>query len=96
MITKEDWRYINGERLKGKEFIFKEYKPINDDNDHDHCSFCWAKFSLTINDALKKGYQTILEPITWEGKKRNRDEWVCSDCFKDFQDLLDLKIKDSE
>ncbi len=96
MVTKDDWRYVNGESLKGSEFVFKEYKSIIEDNDHDHCSFCWAKFSLTIDDSLKEGYQTILEPIVWEGKKRKRDEWVCSECFNDFKDLLDLKLKDSK
>jgi hypothetical protein len=96
VITKDDWRYVNGESLKGKAFVFKKYKPINADNDHDHCSFCWDKFCLSIDDALKEGYQTILKSIIWKGEKRKQDQWVCSECFNDFKKLLDLKVKESE
>jgi len=96
MITIDDWRYDLGKHLKGREFVYKQYKSINDGNDHDHCSFCTDKFSLLIDEALREGYQTLLEPFVWEGKKYESDEWVCSECFNDFKELLDLKIKDSE
>lgn len=95
MITRDDWRYDFGKHLKAREFIFKRYKPINDENDHDHCSFCTDKFSLLVDDALKEGYQTILEPLFLNGKKYQQDEWVCSKCFNDFKELLDLKINKS-
>jgi hypothetical protein len=95
MITKDDWRYDLGKNLKGREFVFKQYKPLSEENDHDHCGFCTEKFSQLIDGALKEGYQTILEPFTWNGKDYENDEWVCSECFNDFKDLLDLKIKKS-
>lgn len=94
MITKDDWRYINGEHLKGKTFAFKEYIPLNIDNDHDHCEFCWDKFSRTIDDALKEGYQTILIESDFKIKTPKKDAWVCKECFNDFKALLNLKTYD--
>lgn len=96
MITKDDSRYDLGKNLKGREFVFKPYQSINEGNDHDHCSFCTEKFSLLIEGGLKEGYQTIMEPFIWQGKEYESDEWVCSQCFNDFKDLFDLKIKKME
>jgi len=91
MITKDDWRYINGEHLKGKTFAFKEYIPLNIDNDHDHCEFCWDKFSLIIDDALKEGYKTLWLDSDCDLKTPKTDTWVCKECFNDFKELLNLK-----
>lgn len=93
MIGKDDWRYINGEHLKDKSFTYKTYKPLNKENDHDHCEFCWDKFSLLIDDALKEGYQTMLIQDDLEKDLAKKDAWVCRECFNDFKDLLNLKIK---
>lgn len=92
MVTKEDWRYINGEHLKDKVFTFKAYKPLHEDNDHDHCEFCWDKFSLNIDDALKEGYQTIFHRNISHNKAIIQDAWVCLECFNDFKGLLKLRI----
>ena len=41
-----DWRLRGQERyLTGREFVWREYTAPRPDWDHDHCEFCWAKFS---------------------------------------------------
>lgn len=77
-----DWRYTNQERyLTGLEFSKMTY-GLGKDNTHDHCEFCFEKFSLVFPGALKEGW-------TDDAKYR----WVCDNCFNDFADKLGLKRK---
>jgi len=72
MVDKNDWRlqgqekYLLGAKLKLCEF----------DGEHDHCSFCWEKFSKNDND-LKNGYCTL-----------DNYHWICQKCFNDFKDMF--------
>jgi hypothetical protein len=51
--------------------------------DHDHCAFCWAKFSDVDDvDALHEGYATS-----------DMDHWVCTTCFADFRTHFQWLIK---
>ena len=71
----DDWRRQGQERyLKGVKLIFKNYTPYRKGWEHDHCEFCWAKFSLYEGD-LKQGYTT-----------EDEYRWICIPCFNDFKD----------
>lgn len=79
---KEDWRYQHqDEYLSGLKFEKVKYDPgLN--NDHDHCEFCFEKFSIEIPDVLKEG---------WTDGSRYR--WICDNCFGDFEIELRLERK---
>ena len=72
MVDLNDWRLQGQEKyLKGKTLFFKHYSESKyPEWDHDHCEFCWAIFSLTIDDALKEGYCT-----------EDTYRWICPACF---------------
>ncbi len=79
MRESNDWRLAGQERyLKGVTLIWKNYRQPSDSWDHDHCSFCWAKFAeIDEPNALREGYTTS-----------DDYHWICQKCFIDFQDLF--------
>lgn len=78
----EDWRLQGQETyLKEKTLTFSTYKVIDEDWDHDHCEFCFAKFSKNIEGALKEGYKT------------QDERWICTECFNDFHKHFKWKVK---
>ena len=91
----DDWR-LNGqeEYLLGKTFqkvtvdSYLEYdKETNSwdmvcpHGDHEHCSFCWAKFSAAETD-LHSGYFTAAA----------HGQFVCEECFEDFKESFHWKV----
>lgn len=112
----EDWRYVNGESLKDRMFEYAEYRPMEPNNDHDHCRFCWAMFCSEKLDGntQTEGYVTVSEEdydpeahevrkgadgsiivpkVLKTGNKVHIFEWVCKECFGDFKDIFNLKLK---
>lgn len=86
MREENDWRLQGQEKyLKGAKLVFKAYRqyPQKPNRDHDHCSFCWAKFSLDerIVDRLQQGYATL-----------DDRRWICPTCFEDFKDLFEWEV----
>jgi SET domain-containing protein len=79
MVAKDDWRLTNQERyLKGVALYRRQYEPANEENDHDHCEFCFTKFMrAAAPDALHDGYTT-----------QDRYRWICHSCFDDFRDMF--------
>jgi len=77
MIGKNDWR-LQGqdEYLMAVKLYYRQYKKYSERWDHDHCSFCWAKFSEYEGD-LHEGYCTL-----------DHYHWVCSKCFEDFKEMF--------
>lgn len=72
-----DWRIRNQTNyLLGKQLKYTKYKVVNDNWDHDHCEFCWYKFSE--NDL---GYCTL-----------DQYHWVCETCFRDFKDFFSWSV----
>lgn len=71
-----DWRLTNQINylymLKLKKEAFKK----TDRSDHEHCEFCFGKFSENQGD-LHFGYCTL-----------DRYHWICDRCFGDFKDLF--------
>lgn len=68
---RNDWRfrgqdeYLMNVKLKHRNFDVSV-------GDHDHCDFCWEKFSRLEGD-LHKGYCTL-----------DKYYWICDNCFNDF------------
>lgn len=79
MVDKNDWRRQGQEKhLCGVELYFIEFKPFSEQWEHEHCCFCWDKFSSNDNN-LKFGYCT-----TPQNEKTSN--WICPNCFNDFKD----------
>ena len=78
----EDWR-LSGREDELKKFLYgitlyrRKYKRYSETWDHDHCEFCWEKFTQPdlIPEALHEGYAT---PDNYH--------WICESCFNDFRD----------
>ena len=62
--------------LAGAILVRKRYQPYRDDWEHDHCAFCWKKFS----DPDDEGYTTTEQDPTGANY-----HWVCTSCFEDFK-----------
>ena len=77
MPEKDDWRRMGQEKyLKGINLTWKKYTKYRDDWDHDHCTFCSAKFMESeAPDILKEGYASD-----------DNYYWVCKECYEDFKD----------
>ena len=70
----DDWRLQGQERyLLNVALEFKTYL-CRSGSDHDHCEFCYAKFSLDIPDALTAGFATA-----------DAYRWICAVCYSDFK-----------
>ncbi len=80
-----DWRLTNQENyLKNKELTFQRWEKLKGStSDHDHCAFCFAKFTDRddIKDSLQEGYCT-----------KDRYHWICEKCFGDFKDRFNWQI----
>ncbi len=84
MSDAKDWRLTNQERyLKKAVLVWRQYAPEDPANDHDHCEFCGAKFSLSAGtDAMSEGYSTP-----------DRYRWICKPCFEDFATLFAWRVE---
>lgn len=50
-IMQNDWRLLNQEEyLMNAKLTKSEYKKPSEKWDHDHCAFCWDKFSKNDGD----------------------------------------------
>ncbi len=82
-MNNEDWRLFRQQEnyLSNAVLIRHEYKPINKNNDHDHCEFCMTKF-YEFTDDLHFGYSTQYGEV-----------WICEQCFEDFKEKFNWKVK---
>ena len=80
----DDWRRQGQERcLLGSKLIKHRYRAYRQGWDHDHCEFCWAKFSLEPGD-LNAGYST-----------EDGYRWLCPDCYEDFRGEFNWSVDES-
>ena len=63
------------EYMRGVKLFWRPYQTKSEKWDHDHCEFCWAKFTEDLEDTLHEGYTTDDDYY-----------WVCRDCFALFKD----------
>ncbi|HPQ41598.1 MAG TPA: hypothetical protein PLV45_14595 [bacterium] len=84
MVEKNEWRLTNQEKyLKGLTLMYKTYSQYREGWDHDHCEFCWAKFTEPgTPDTLHEGYTTL-----------DRKYWICSRCFEDFKEMFGWTVR---
>jgi Zn-finger protein len=80
MRESNDWRLTNQESyLKCASLENRPYEPASQENDHDHCEFCFVKFTaLAMPETRQEGYSTP------DGYR-----WICTACYTDFKDLFD-------
>jgi len=85
MEERAGWRLTNqGRYLKGKTLLRRRYAARRPDWDHDHCEFCWAKFTETEEpETLQEGYVT-----------EDHQHWICHGCFADFQEQFQWTTKE--
>ena len=77
----EDWRIRGQDRyLMGAALSRKKWTKRRAEWDHDHCAFCWKKFSEQPADT-HEGYATADEYY-----------WVCDECFADFMEKFKWKV----
>ncbi len=70
-----DWRLQGQEKyLTGVVLVKKRYRKRSEEWEHDHCAFCWQKFSERPGD-LNEGYAT-----------EDEYRWICETCYEDFKE----------
>ena len=60
--------------LRTKPFLYNKslkYSNYTVTDDHDHCRFCWARFSLYMEGDLTAGYY-----------EEESDSWICEECYE--------------
>ena len=81
MCPKDDWTLTGQESyLKGKALYHRNWKARSAEWDHDHCEFCWRKFSAADGDA-HEGYAT-----------EDSFRWICPACFRDFRVMFEWTV----
>jgi hypothetical protein len=87
VIDQHDWRLAGGlEHLRGVTLFWRKWSQQKANWDHDHCEFCWAKFSDDSHGKhLKEGYTT-----------EDKYYWICPTCYEDFKELLQFKESNSD
>ena len=91
MIEKDDWRLTAGpvlgneEKLKNIPLYYIPFPPLSENWDHEHCTFCWAKFYLH-EECLQEGYCTRPQNC------RDAD-WICPECYEDFKEMFGWTLK---
>lgn len=69
--------------LTGVTLVYWPWKAVGK-NDHDHCEFCWAKFS-DLDGCLHEGYSTL-----------DRYRWICRACYAEFKERFGWKLQEPE
>ena len=78
-----DWRLQGQEEyLTGVSLVKKRYRRYRENWEHDHCEFCWRRFSENPGD-LNEGYAT-----------EDEYRWICEDCYQDFKEQFRWTVKE--
>ena len=86
MLTeKDDWRLKGTEDyLQGAALMLTRYIRRSEWDDHEHCDFCWAKFSEYEGD-LREGYVAKVD---------GQDYWICPVCCRDFKERFGWTVEE--
>ncbi len=77
MVDKNDWRLRNQlDYLYGVELFQVDYQQKSSEWEHEHCEFCWDKFS----NEIQKCYTT-----------KDKYHWICTQCYNDFKEMFKWK-----
>ncbi len=86
MADKNDWRLRGQEDyLAGVDLYYIPFEPFSAEWDHEHCEFCWGKFSL-YSEGMKIGYCT-------KTKNERKARWICETCYEDFKEDFGWNLK---
>ena len=77
-----DWRITNQMNYLYRAALKKAVFSRTATNDHEHCEFCWNKFSEE-RGLLHSGYCTL-----------DQYRWICEQCFHDFKDQFEWAVVD--
>ncbi|MBE6644587.1 MAG: hypothetical protein E7612_04315 [Ruminococcaceae bacterium] len=77
----DDWRLNGQDSYLFRVKLFKKAFKACGYHDHDHCDFCWDKFSEHEDD-LQFGYCT-----------QDEHHWVCETCYNDFNHLFEWDVE---
>ena len=83
-LDNNDWRLRTPkDYLLGATLYWRAWRESQPGWDHDHCEFCWAKFTdrEDVKDVLREGYTTADE--YW---------WICSACARDFAERFQFTL----
>lgn len=81
MVEKNDWRLFGQEQYLMQAKLRREsYRQPLPYWDHDHCAFCFDKFSEADGD-LHEGYCT-----------EDHNYWICPTCFEDFKSMFQFNL----
>ena len=76
-----DWRLQGQEKyLSGVKLVKIRFRQSGD-YDHDHCAFCWDKFS-EVEEDLHVGYATL-----------DGYHIVCETCYEDFKERFQWELE---
>ncbi len=82
---KDDLRLCGQERFLMRKTLYKiRFIKLSDKWDHEHCEFCWARFSDYKED-LHEGYCT-------EPSNSSTAHWICPECYNDFKSDFQWKL----
>jgi hypothetical protein len=81
--SNEDWRLQGQDQyLHGAVLEWTRWTRPRPDWDHDHCTFCWAKFMDTDDPTVfHDGYATL-----------DRKHWICRNCYVDFNETFAWQV----
>lgn len=86
MDNGDNWKLHGQEEyLTNAVFQFSRWKLLDPHWDHDHCAFCWAKFSESGGEDLAEGY------VTRDG---DWNAWVCPTCYNEFKESFNFKVRE--
>jgi hypothetical protein len=103
MAEADDWRLTGQDKcLLGVELVRKSYRARSASWEHDHCSFCWAKFmdpnfSAEQRAAIASDPEVLIEGYTTTGAHPMGADyyWICPACFDDFAQRFKWRVVDS-
>ncbi len=80
-MENKDWRLRGQEGyLSGKTLYYRKWADFRKHCEHDHCEFCWDKFS-EASDTLSEGYTT-----------EDNYYWICEDCYNSFKEMFNWTL----
>jgi len=96
----DDWRLTNQESYLARvALVRKRYRAKSEQSEHEHCSFCWAKFMdpefspeharimKEDGEILSEGYATTADHPDGEDYW-----WICEPCFLDFRERFGWQV----
>lgn len=79
-----DWRITNQKSYLESKKIKRSKFQRTERSDHEHCEFCWEKFS-EYDGTLHEGFCTL-----------DKYYWICEECFNDFRSEFKWELVDED